>query len=100
MGAHMLQSNAQKALRSVIEKIENLQAQQRDLGEDIREILHEAKGTGFDPKIIRKVLAIRRKTRAEHEAEEAVIATYLEALGMEGTPLGDYAKRQELIAAE
>lgn len=95
-----MQSAAQRELREIVEQIEALQQQQRELGADVRDILAAAKGKGYLPAIIRRVLAIRRKTKAEYAEEEAIIATYLEALGMEGTPLGDYARRQELIAAE
>lgn len=100
MAGELMQATAQRELREFVEQIEALQQQQRELGADVRDIIAAAKGKGYLPAIIRRVLAIRRKTRAEHEAEEAAIATYLASLGMENTPLGDYAKRQELIAAE
>ena len=92
-----LQSDSQKKLRNVIERIERLQAEQKELGDDIRDIMKEAKSTGLDPKIIRKVLALRKMSKAEREELDALVGTYLHAL--EGTPLGDYAERQ-LQAAE
>ncbi len=92
-----LQVTAQKRLRSHIEAIERLQTQQRELGEDISECMREAKGEGFDPKIIRKVLAIRKKSKAEWAEEEAILSTYLSALGMAGTPLGDYLEEQDRL---
>lgn len=92
-----MQVTAQKELRELVQRIENLQQQQRELGADIRDLLAEAKSKGYVPAIIRKVLAIRKKTKAEHEAEEAVISSYLHALGMDGTPLGDYIKAQDRV---
>lgn len=94
-----LQVAAQKRLREHIEALERLQEEQKALAADIRERLVEAKGEGFDPKIIRKVLAIRKKSRAEWQEEEAVLTVYLESLGMSGTPLGDYADRQRVLEA-
>lgn len=92
-----MQVSAQRELRELIQRIENLQQQQRELGADIKDLLTEAKSKGYVPAIIRKVLAIRKKTRAEHEAEEAVIASYMMALGMDGTPMGDYVKAQDRV---
>lgn len=94
-----LQASAQKQLKQHIEKIERLLEEQKALGADIKDELTVAKGNGFDPKIIRKVLALRKKSATERQEEEAIIATYCHALGMDGTPLGDYADRQ-LVAAE
>jgi uncharacterized protein (UPF0335 family) len=94
-----LQTETQKKLRNVVDRIETLQQQQKELGADIKDIMTEAKSTGLDPKIIRKVLALRKKSDAERAEEEAIIATYCAALGMAGLPLGDYAERQ-LQAAE
>lgn len=89
-----LQVSAQKRLREHIDALERLQDQQRDLAVDIRERMTEAKGEGFDPKIIRKILAIRRKSKQEYEEEQQILETYLDALGIGGTPLGDYAAKQ------
>ncbi len=92
-----LQSDTQKKLRNVVDRIETLQEQQRELGADIKDLLTEAKSTGLDPKIIRKVLALRRKSEIERQEEEALVTAYMGAL--DGTPLGAYAERQ-LVAAE
>ncbi len=92
-----LQSESQKKLRNVVDRVEALQEQQKELGADIKDILLEAKSNGLDPKIIRKVLALRKKSEIERQEEEALIATYMGAL--DGTPLGAYAMR-ELVAAE
>jgi uncharacterized protein (UPF0335 family) len=60
-----------------------------------RDKLTEAKGLGFDVKVLRKILALRKKSQADREEEEAILDVYLEALGMAGTPLGDYALAKE-----
>lgn len=94
-----LQSHAAKDLQRLIDQIERLQSEQKGLGEDIRDKMKEAKGKGLDPKVIRKVLAIRKKGAAEHAEEEAIIATYCHALGMADTPMGDYMDRQDHLEA-
>ncbi len=92
-----LQSESQKKLRNVVDRIETLQEQQKELGADIKDILLEAKSTGLDPKIIRKVLALRKKSDADREQEEALIATYCAALGM--TPMEEHIERQRVLEA-
>ena len=99
MNMDNLQSHTQKDLRRLIDLIEVLQEEQKSLGGDIRDKLLEAKSKGLDPKVIRKVLAIRKKGAAEHQQEEAIIATYLSAIGFDVTPLGDFGVKQ-LEAAE
>jgi uncharacterized protein (UPF0335 family) len=89
-----LQSNAQKELRRLVEKIERIEEERKELASDVRDTLAEAKGKGFDPKIIRKILALRKKTADERAEEDAILDTYMHALGMAGTPLGEYADRQ------
>ena len=73
---------AQGQLRSLIERIERLEEEKKALSADIREVYAEAKANGFDTKIVRKVVAIRKKERHEREEEEAMIELYLNALGM------------------
>lgn len=94
-----LQSSAQKQLRQHVEKIERMQEEQKAIGSDIKDEMTVAKGNGFDPKIIRKLLALRKKSETERNEEQALIDTYCHALGMAGTPLGEFAERQ-LEAAE
>lgn len=69
-------------LKAFIERIERLEEDKAALAADIREVYAEAKGNGFDAKIMRKVVAIRKKDRAERMEEEAVLDLYLQALGM------------------
>ena len=73
---------AQGQLRSLIERIERLEEEKKALTGDIREVYAEAKANGFDTKIVRKVVGLRKKDRAEREEEEALIELYLNALGM------------------
>lgn len=89
-----LQASAQAQLRQYIEQIESLMEQQKLLGEDIKDFYQSAKLQGFDPKIMRKVIAKRKKTAAERQEEDALLDTYLKALGMEGTPLGEWVEKQ------
>lgn len=83
-----LHAHQQAALKAFVEKIERLQGEQRALGEDIRELMREAQSKGFVPKVIRKVLAIRRQSKAEYLEQEAALAQYLNAVSWLATPLG------------
>jgi len=69
-------------LRSIIERIENLEEEKANLTSDIREIYSEAKGNGFDVKALRAIVRMRKKDDHERLEEEAVLATYMHALGM------------------
>jgi uncharacterized protein (UPF0335 family) len=71
-------------LRAFIERIERLEEEKKVIGDDIKEVYAEAKGTGFDAKILRKVISLRKKQPQEREAEEAVLDLYMQALGMAG----------------
>lgn len=83
-------------LVEIVSRIEKLEDERSILGADIKDIYTEAKSVGYDPKIIRKLIALRKKDAATLAEEEALLDTYKSALGMlEGTPLGDYAMRQE-----
>jgi uncharacterized protein (UPF0335 family) len=77
-----LQSSAQKQLRQLIEQVERLEEEKKALAGDIRDKFAEAKGLGFDVKVMRKVISLRKKTRTEREEEDSVLAVYLHALGM------------------
>jgi uncharacterized protein (UPF0335 family) len=73
---------AEGKLRSFIERIERLEEEKAALTADIREIYSEAKGQGFDAKIMRQVVRIRRLDGAERQEQEALLDTYLAALGI------------------
>jgi uncharacterized protein (UPF0335 family) len=94
-----LSGSAQKQLRQLIEQIERLEEERKAIGGDINDKFAEAKGLGFDPKIMKQVLRLRRKTKAEREEEDAILEVYCRALGLLGTDLGDWADQQEKMMA-
>ena len=69
-------------LKSIVERIEVLETQKKDISEDIREVYAEAKSNGFDTKALRSVIRLRKLDRAEREEIEALLDVYLHALGM------------------
>jgi uncharacterized protein (UPF0335 family) len=73
---------AQGQLRSLVERIERLEEEKKTIAGDIKEVYAEAKGNGFDTKILRKVISLRKKEAAEREEEQSMLDLYLEALGM------------------
>ena len=73
---------AGERLRSFIERIERLEEEKAALAADIREIYAEAKGTGFDTKIMRQVIRIRKMNEADLQEQEELIDVYKRALGM------------------
>lgn len=73
---------AGEQLRSIVERIERLEEELKALREDIKSVYQEAKGNGFDVKIIRKIIAMRKRDRAELDEEETILTVYLRALGM------------------
>ncbi|WP_162651588.1 DUF2312 domain-containing protein [Lentilitoribacter sp. Alg239-R112] len=74
------QNNGQ--LRAFIERIERLSEEKQTIADDISEVYGEAKVVGYDTKVIRKVVAIRKLDQNERMEQEAVLDTYLAALGM------------------
>lgn len=71
-------------LRAFIERVERLEEEKKVISDDIKDVYAEAKGNGFDVKILRKVVSLRKKQPHEREEEEAVLDLYLHALGMAG----------------
>jgi uncharacterized protein (UPF0335 family) len=69
-------------LRQFIERIEQLEAEKRDLAEQLKEAMAEAKGRGYDTKVLRKLVALRKRKPDEIAEEEAVLDAYKAALGM------------------
>jgi uncharacterized protein (UPF0335 family) len=86
-----LQASAQNQLRQLIEQIERLEEEKKALGSDIRDKFLEAKALGFDVKVMRQVLRLRKKSKNERDEEESVLEVYLHALGMlsDGSPSGN-----------
>jgi uncharacterized protein (UPF0335 family) len=73
---------AQDQLRAFIERIERMEEEKKAISDDIREIYSEAKGNGFDTKVLRQVIKIRKQDAAERAEQEALLDLYLVALGM------------------
>lgn len=79
-------------LKAFIDRIETVEEHKAGLTADIKEIYSEAKSAGYDPKILRKVIALRRQDAAKRAEQEALIETYLAAIGdLKDTPLGQAA---------
>jgi uncharacterized protein (UPF0335 family) len=74
-------SFAEGQLKSLVERIERLEEEKRALSGDLKEVYAEAKGHGFDTKILRKVVALRRKDAVEREEEDTMVTLYMSALG-------------------
>ena len=68
-------------LKSIVERIERLEEEKKTIADDIKEVYAEAKGTGYDVKILRKVVALRRRDLDERKEEEAILDLYMQALG-------------------
>lgn len=77
-----LQASAQNQLRQLIEQIERLEEEKKALASDIRDKFAESKAMGFDPKIMKQVLRLRKQPKDDRDEEEAILAVYLHALGM------------------
>ncbi|WP_430423454.1 DUF2312 domain-containing protein [Phenylobacterium sp.] len=77
----VLNATAQGQLKSIIERIERLEQEKSEIAEQIKEVKAEAKGNGFDVKIINKVIRIRKQDRAKRQEEEAILDLYLSAIG-------------------
>ena len=69
-------------LRSIIERVERLEEERRALGSDIKDIFAEAKSAGFDVKVIRQIIRIRKQEPADVEEQETLLDIYRRALGM------------------
>ncbi|PZW48758.1 uncharacterized protein (UPF0335 family) [Humitalea rosea] len=69
-------------LRSIIERVERLEEEKKALSGDIKDIMQEAKSAGFDAKVIRQIISIRKKEPAEVEEQETLLDLYRRALGM------------------
>jgi uncharacterized protein (UPF0335 family) len=75
-------SFASEQLKSIIERIERLEEEKAALSEDVKEVYAKAKGNGFDTKILRTVIKLRKQDAAERAEQEALLDLYMHALGM------------------
>ena len=85
----MADSVAQDQLRAFIERIERLEEEKKAIADDIKEVYAEAKGNGFDTKVMRQVIRIRKQDRSERLEQEAILELYMTALGMQVAPSED-----------
>lgn len=69
-------------LRSFVERAEHLEQEKRDVADQLKEVMAEAKSRGYDTKVLRKVIALRKRNRDDIAEEDAVMEMYKEALGM------------------
>lgn len=75
-------SVAADELRQFIEQFEQLEAEKKDIAEQQKEVMAGAKARGYDTKVMRKIVALRKRKRDDVADEEAILAMYREALGM------------------
>ncbi|BCJ89823.1 UPF0335 protein [Terrihabitans soli] len=73
---------AKEQLLSIIERVERLEEEKKGISDDIKEVYAEAKANGYDTKVLRKVVSIRKQDAAEREEQDAILDLYLTALGM------------------
>ena len=73
---------AKDQLKAFVERIERLEEEKKAISDDIRDVYAEAKGNGFDTKALREVVRLRKQDINERKEHEAVLETYLHALGM------------------
>ena len=77
----VLNTAAQTRLKTIIERVERLEEDKAAVAADIKEVFAEAKGEGFDVKILRKVVRLRKQDKAKRQEEEAILDLYLAAIG-------------------
>lgn len=73
---------AKDQLRSIVERIERLEEEKKAIADDIRDVYGEAKANGFDTKVLRQVVSLRKKDLSERQEQDAIRDLYLSALGM------------------
>lgn len=73
---------AKEQLRTIVERIERLEEEKKAIVDDIRDVYAEAKGNGFDTKVLRQVIGLRKKDSTERQEQEAIRDLYMGALGM------------------
>ena len=73
---------AKDQLKAFVERIERLEEEKKAISDDIRDVYAEAKGNGYDVKALRKIISLRKQDKDERAEQEAILETYLHALGM------------------
>lgn len=79
--AQSLDESTKQALRNSVEQIEKLEEEKKEIAEQIKEVYAEAKSFGFDTKVLRQAIRLRKIDRAEREEQEELLEQYLNALG-------------------
>ena len=79
-------SVAADQLRLLIERVERLEEEKKGINDDIKDVYGEAKSNGYDVKVLRKIIAIRKQDQNDRLEQEAILDTYLHALGMAPEP--------------
>ena len=69
-------------LQSIVERIERLEEEKKTISDDIRDVYAEAKGNGFDVKVLRTIVRMRKQDANERAEQETILETYMQALGM------------------
>src|ERR1700720_2625446 len=78
---------AKDQLKAIVERVERLEEEKKAIADDIRDVYAEAKGNGFDVKALRTIVRLRKQDADERREQEAILETYLHALGMLTLPL-------------
>jgi|TARA_R110002126_G_scaffold31200_6_gene100846 uncharacterized protein (UPF0335 family) len=76
-------NSSEEQLRLLIERVERLEEEKKNVSEDIRDVYSEAKAVGFDPKIMRQIIRLRKMEADDRAEMEAILETYKKALGMD-----------------
>lgn len=77
---------ARDQLKSIVERIERLEEEKKTITDDIKDVYGEAKANGYDTKVLRKLVAIRKQDENDRLEQEAILDTYLHAMGMARDP--------------
>ena len=83
---------AKDQLKSIIERIERLEEEKKAISDDIKDVFGEAKANGFDTKVLRQIVRLRKQDMAEREEQETIRDLYMHALGMLPDSSGDEAE--------
>lgn len=70
-------------LKAFVERVERLEEEKKGISDDIKDVYAEAKGNGFDIKVLRKIVSIRKQDANERKEQDEILSLYLQALGME-----------------
>jgi uncharacterized protein (UPF0335 family) len=79
----MSENIAADQLRLLVERIERLEEEKKGISEDVKDVYLEAKATGFDAKVMRQIIRLRKMQPHDRQEQEAILATYMNALGMQ-----------------